>query len=166
MKTKTKYIIGASSLLVLSLGSYLFLNNNKDFFTDLFKKWQPTDQGLGLNESNEGGIEQEIQNTTVDPIVIGQVLVPSGDSANVRESSYIDNDTGYTDFTDNLITTIISPNKIGVVKEVISPADNTYNEDASHTWYKVELEESEEYMIALFTYSRVGYVRADVVKKF
>ena len=169
MQKKTKYIIGASSMVVLGVASLLFFKNNPDFFTNLFKKWSPIDEGLGVDEANVGGTEQEILNTQEGTaILVGEVIMPFGGSANVRSSTYVNNDTGWTDFDDNLITTINSPDKIGTVQEIILPADNPVNiiegVTATHTWYKVKLEET--YWLGGLAWSDIGYVRADVVKKF
>ena len=160
MTNKTKYLLGASALVVVGLGSLILFNRK------WFKSWKPSDKGEGINEDNVGGAAQEEENTTGETaIIIGNAIKPLGVYVNVRSAPYVDNDTGIFDMTDNIITIINKPAIVGVVDDIIPPADNLYNANAEHTWYKVELEESEEYMVSLFSYSRVGYVRADVVEK-
>ena len=100
------------------------------------------DNGLGLNETEE----QELANTTgANPIVVGNIIYPSGDYVNVRYSAMVNNG-----FINNIMMEVQSPNSIGVVEDIIV-ADG-------HTWYKVQLNQD-------LTENTFGYVRSDVVTK-
>ena len=100
------------------------------------------DNGKNILETEE----QEQENTTgANPIVVGNIIYPSGDYVNVRYSAMVNNG-----WINNIMMEVQSPNAIGVVEDVVV-ADG-------HTWYKVQLNED-------LTESAFGYVRADVVTK-
>jgi hypothetical protein len=101
------------------------------------------DNGKKVKETEE----QEEENTTgANPIVVGNIIYPSGDYVNVRNSAMVNNG-----FINNIMLEIQSPNKIGVVEDIVVA-------DGGHVWYKVQLNED-------LTESMFGYVRSDVVTK-
>tara|TARA_R100001369_G_scaffold92256_2_gene136461 strand:- start:291 stop:692 length:402 start_codon:yes stop_codon:yes gene_type:complete len=100
------------------------------------------DNGKELNETEE----QEEENTTGgNPIAVGDIIYPSGDYVNVRNSAMVNNG-----WINNIMLKINTPNAIGVVDDIMV-AD-------AHVWYKVQLNED-------LTESAFGYVRSDVVTK-
>ena len=100
------------------------------------------DNGKELNETEE----QEEENTTGgNPIAVGDIIYPSGDYVNVRNSAMVNNG-----WINNIMLKINTPNAIGVVDDILV-AD-------AHVWYKVQLNED-------LTESAFGYVRSDVVTK-
>ena len=101
------------------------------------------DNGKKVEETEE----QEEENTTgANPIVVGNIIYPSGDYVNVRNSAMVNNG-----WINNIMLEIQSPNKIGVVEDIVVA-------DGGHVWYKVQLNED-------LTESMFGYVRSDVVTK-
>ena len=101
------------------------------------------DNGKKVKETEE----QEEENTTgANPIVVGNIIYPSGDYVNVRNSAMVNNG-----WINNIMLEIQSPNKIGVVEDIVVA-------DGGHVWYKVQLNED-------LTESMFGYVRSDVVTK-
>ena len=101
------------------------------------------DNGKQISETEE----QEEENTTgANPIVVGNIIYPSGDYVNVRNSAMVNNG-----WINNIMLEVQSPNKIGVVEDIVVA-------DGGHVWYKVQLNED-------LTESMFGYVRSDVVTK-
>ena len=101
------------------------------------------DNGKKVEETEE----QEEENTTgANPIVVGNIIYPSGDYVNVRNSAMVNNG-----WINNIMLEVQSPNKIGVVEDIVVA-------DGGHVWYKVQLNED-------LTESMFGYVRSDVVTK-
>lgn len=100
------------------------------------------DNGKNILETEE----QEQENTTgANPIVVGNIIYPSGDYVNVRYSAMVNNG-----WINNIMMEVQSPNSIGVVEDIVV-ADG-------HTWYKVQLNQD-------LTENAFGFVRADVVTK-
>ena len=76
--------------------------------------------------------------------------------SNVRTSALVNNDQGWWDPSDNLITTINSGTSIG---KVLSEASGVYN-GYSYRWFKVKLTKPTGGVFSPYT---VGYVRGDTV---
>lgn len=116
--------------------------------------WSTTEVTPSFNAENE------ISNPIGE--LVGRVLYPKSLSdqgwgySNIRTSAEVNNDQGWWDVSDNLITTINAGTSIG---SVISETTGVYN-GYSYRWFKVKLTKPTGGLIIDYT---EGYVRGDTV---
>lgn len=110
--------------------------------------------------------EQDVINTLGD--IKGKVLYPASKSSdpykghpyalgytNMRTSAEVNNDTGWTDFSDNFIGKITSPTKIGTIT-----GESYDNLNPKHRWFKVKMSKP---CCGTFSDYTTAWVRADTV---
>ena len=134
-------------------------SNSPEFIPSDESNWVEQNQSsIGL-VSPSFNVEGELSNPYSQ--IKGRILYPKakGDGnglgyTNVRTSAEVNNDRGWWDFTDNLLTTISGDKAIGKVIGQTSSELNSYG----YRWYKVWLMEK-----VGFWGLNQGWVRADTV---
>ena len=134
MKKPLKYIL--ISVGLIGLGAAMYFK---------FQSSSVEDNGLDPDKKAKNAATEEGNTSGSSPIEIGDDLYPSGTYVNVRHSANVNNG-----FINNIIQEVNTPDKIGVVIEILV--------SEGHTWYKVNLT---EFSLG----SENGFVRADVVTK-
>lgn len=120
---------------------------------------ETTPKGDGLTRPTFN-VENELSNSLTT--IKGHYLYPKRKEqggwghTNVRSSAMVNNDQGWWDPSDNLITTINSGTVIG---KVIGEEAGVYN-DYSYRWFKVKLTKPTGGIFSPYT---EGYVRGDTV---
>lgn len=134
MKKPIKYLLISIGLIGIGAAMYLKFQNSS-----------VEDNGLDPDKKANNAATEEDNISGSNTIEIGDNIYPSGTYVNVRYSANVNNG-----FINNIIQEVNTPDKIGVVIEILI--------SEGHTWYKVNLT---EFSLG----SENGFVRADVVTK-